>query len=164
MQYSDRRAVRIIAFVEAAKGLLVLSAATGLLAFLHADWNGLAARLVRLSHLNPASKYPQIFLDAVARLEEPRLLLLAAGAAGYSLLRLVEAYGLFRERLWAEWLALVSCGLFVPVELMQLLRRPSSAVALVLAVNLAVVAVMAHAIWQRRRTRRAATLAVGPAS
>jgi len=153
MAYSDTRAVRIIAFVEAAKGVLVLLAATGILAFIHADWNELAARLVRLSHLDPASKYPHIFLDAVSHLQEPRLLWLAAGAATYSLLRLIEAYGLYRERAWAEWLALFASGLFIPAEIHEVIRRPSLLAISVLVVNIAIVVVMAHALWQRRRPR-----------
>lgn len=153
MPYSDTRAVRIIAFVEAAKGLIVLLAATGILAFIHADWNELAARLVRLSHLNPASKYPQIFLDAVSHLQQPRLLWLAAGAAAYSALRFIEAYGLFRERAWAEWLALIASGIFIPAEIVEVLRRPSLLSVGVLLVNVAIVAVMAHALWRRRRSR-----------
>jgi uncharacterized membrane protein (DUF2068 family) len=157
MPYSDTRAVRIIAFIEAAKGIIVLLAATGILAFIHADWNELAARLVRLSHLNPASKYPHIFLDAVSHLQQPRLLWLAAGAATYSLVRLVEAYGLFRERAWAEWLALIASGLFIPAEINEVIRRPSLLPIAVLVINLAIVGVMAHALWQRRRARPLAT-------
>jgi len=155
MHYSDTRAVRIIALIEAAKGFIVLLAATGILAFIHADWNDLAARLVRLSHLNPASKYPHIFLDAVSHLQQPRLLWMAGGAAAYSMLRFVEAYGLFRERAWAEWLALIASGLFIPAELNEVIRRPSTLSFAVLVVNLAIVAVMAHALWQRRRPRPA---------
>jgi len=164
MHYSDTRAVRVIAFIEAAKGILVLLAATGILAFIHADWNELAARLVRLSHLNPASKYPHIFLDAVSHLQEPRLLWLAAGAATYSLLRLVEAYGLYRERAWAEWLALIASSLFVPAEINEIIRRPSYLSLTVLMINLAIVAVMAHALWQRRRPRPANTPDAGAGS
>lgn len=163
MHYSDTRAVRVIAFIEAAKGILVLLAATGILAFIHADWNELAARLVRLSHLNPASKYPHIFLDAVSHLQEPRLLWLAAGAAAYSFLRLVEAYGLYRERAWAEWLAFIASGLFIPAEINEILRRPSVLSLTVLVVNLAIVAVMAHALWQRRRPRPTSTPNAGVA-
>jgi uncharacterized membrane protein (DUF2068 family) len=161
MHYSDTRAVRIIALIEAAKGFIVLLAATGILAFIHADWNDLAARLVRLSHLNPASKYPHIFLDAVSHLQQPRLLWLAAGAAAYSILRFVEAYGLFRERAWAEWLALIASGLFIPAEVNEVIRRPSVLSYAVLVVNLAIIAVMAHALWQRRRPRPAPAAEAG---
>lgn len=146
-----RRAIRAIALVEAAKGIVVLLAATGLLALVHHDLNALAARLVAYTHLNPASRYPHIFLDAVAQLHQPRLLWLALGAAGYSALRLLEAYGLLRQRAWAEWLAALSGAIYVPFELAELLHKPSWLAAGVLLVNLAVVAVMAWALVQRRR-------------
>jgi uncharacterized membrane protein (DUF2068 family) len=137
--------------VEALKGVVVLLAATGLLAFVHKDLNDLAARLVEHAHLNPASEYPHIFLDAVSHLQQPRLVWLAAGAAAYAAVRLIEAYGLFWERAWAEWLAAFSGGLYVPLELIELVRKPSALGVAVLAVNLAVVAVMAWALVQKRR-------------
>jgi len=148
----SRRAVRIVALVEALKGVIVLVAATGLLAFVHKDLNDLAARLVEHSHLNPASKYPHIFLDAVSHLQRPRLVWLAAGASAYASVRLIEAYGLFWERAWAECLAAFSGGLYVPLELIELVREPSKLGVAVLAVNVAVVAVMVWALVQRRRS------------
>jgi len=150
---ASRQAVRAVAFVEAFKGAVVLIAATGVLALIHEDLNALAARLVEHAHLNPASKYPHIFLDAVARVEERWLLWLAAGAAAYSVLRFIEAYGLFRDRAWAEWFAALSGGLYVPLELIELIRKPSVLRLVVLVINLAVVAIMVWALVQRRRSR-----------
>ena len=141
--------------MEALKGVIVLLAATGLLAFVHKDLNDLAARLVEHAHLNPASRYPHIFLDAVSHLQQTRLLWLAAGAGAYATARLIEAYGLFRERAWAEWLAASSAGVYVPLELIELVRKPSMLGVAVLAVNLAVVAVMVWALVQKRRSHAA---------
>lgn len=149
-----RGAVRTIALVEGVKGAVVLLAATGLLALVHHDLNDLAARLVAHAHLNPAARYPHIFLDAVSHLQQPRLLWLAAGAAGYSALRLLEAWGLYRQRAWAEWLAALSGAVYLPFEVAGLLRRPTWLGAGLLVVNLAVVAVMAGALAARRRPRR----------
>ena len=148
--------MRAIACIEAAKGLLVVLAATALLSLVHEDLNRLAAELVRHSHLNPAAKYPHIFLDAVSRLDEPRLLWLSAGAAGYALLRFAEAWGLYRERAWAEWLAAGGAAIYLPPEIVELVREPSAAGAAVFAINLVVVTVMARALLLRRR-RRVAT-------
>ncbi|MFT3817569.1 MAG: DUF2127 domain-containing protein [Rubrivivax sp.] len=150
---ASRRAIRAIAAVEAAKGLVVLLAATGLLGLVHRDLHALAVRLVAHSHLNPASKYPQIFLDAVSHLEQTRLLWLALGAAGYSALRFTEAYGLFRERAWAEWLAALSGAVYLPLELAEMARRFSALSVVLLLVNVAVVGVMVWALVQRRRQR-----------
>ena len=136
--------------MEALKGVVVLLAATGLLALVHKDLNDLAIRLVEHTHLNPAAKYPHIFLDAISHLQHPRLLWLAIGAAAYGAIRLVEAYGLFWERAWAEWLAVLSGGLYVPLEVIGFVRKPSLLGLVVLAVNLAVVAVMIWALVRKR--------------
>ena len=146
-----RRAVRAVAVFEAFKGAVVLVTATGLLTLVHKDLNGLAERIVRHTHLNPASKYPHIFLDAVARFNEPRLLWLAAGAAAYAALRLLEAWGLYRGRAWAEWLAALSGAWYIPAEFLHLLHRRSALSLGILVVNVAVVAVMVWALAQRRR-------------
>ena len=150
--WNPHRAVRAIALIEAAKGVLVLAAASGLLLFVHEDLNSLAAELVRHMHLNPASRHPHIFLDVVADLPQPGLLWLAAGAAAYAFLRLVEAYGLYYTRAWAEWLAALSGGVYIPFEITEIARKPSLLGAIILVINLGVVAVMALALIQRRRT------------
>ena len=150
--WNPHRAVRAVALIEAAKGVLVLAAASGLLLFVHEDLNSLAAELVRHMHLNPASRYPHIFLDVVADLPQPGLLWLAAGAAAYAFLRLVEAYGLYYTRAWAEWLAALSGGVYIPFEITEIARKPSLLGAIILVINLSVVAVMALALIQRRRT------------
>ena len=150
--WNPHRAVRAVALIEAAKGVLVLAAASGLLLFVHEDLNSLAAELVRHMHLNPASRYPHIFLDVVADLPQPGLLWLAAGAAAYAFLRLVEAYGLYYTRAWAEWLAALSGGLYIPFEITEIARKPSLLGAIILVINLGVVSVMALALIQRRRT------------
>jgi uncharacterized membrane protein (DUF2068 family) len=150
-----RRSVAIgtIALFEALKGAVVLLAASGLLTLIHRDVHAVAARLIEHLHLDPASRYPRIFLDAAANLHDGRLLLLAAGAAVYALLRFVEAYGLHRGRAWAQVLAAVSGGIYVPFELGELLRRPTWHGGALLAINLLVVVVMVHALWQRRGHR-----------
>lgn len=144
------KAVRLVAYLEAAKGLTVLLAATGLLALVHQDVHRMAALLIAHAHLNPASRYPQIFLDAAANLADSRLLALAAGAAMYASLRLIEAYGLYFERAWAEWLAAASGAVYVPFELAGLLHKPGWQGVALLLLNLGVVGLMVRAMVRRR--------------
>jgi len=58
-------------------------AGLGILSLVHKDVEVFAERLVRLSHLNPASRYPQIFVEAASRVTDTHLWLLAAAAALY---------------------------------------------------------------------------------
>lgn len=148
------KAIRLVALFEAFKGLLVLLAATGLLSLVHSDLHALAAKLIEHTHLNPASKFPRIFLDAASHLQNSQLLLLAGGAAAYSAVRFVEAYGLYRERAWAEALAAGSGAIYVPLEVLELLRSATVHGFILLVLNLAVVAVMLRALLSRRRAKR----------
>ncbi len=87
-----------------------------------------------------------------SQLRPGHLVWLAVGSGTYALVRFVEAYGLFRERAWAEWLAALSSGVYVPIEIIELIRKPSLLVTIVLIINVAVVAVMVAALMRRRRT------------
>ena len=146
--------VRAVAFFEALKGTLVLIAGFGLLALVHRDLEDLAERLVRHSHLDPASHYPRVFVEAAAHTSDSRLRTLAGLAFAYSCVRFVEAYGLWKMRAWAEWFAIISGCLYLPVELYELISRPTLIRAGVLVVNALIVAYLLYV--RLSRTGRAA--------
>jgi uncharacterized membrane protein (DUF2068 family) len=141
--------VRAIAFFEAVKGTLVLVAGFGLLALVHRDLEDLAERLVMHSHLNPASHYPRIFIEAAARTSDSRLRALAALAFVYSTVRFVEAYGLWKMRAWAEWFAIISGCVYLPVEVYELVEKPTLVRAGVLILNALVVAYLLYVRFSR---------------
>jgi uncharacterized membrane protein (DUF2068 family) len=150
-----RRALRSIALFEALKGAIALAASLGLLSLLDHDLHHLAEALIGYFGLNPGDHYPSVLLhyaDIVADANRRSLLLLAAG---YILLRFVEAYGLWHERSWGEWLAALAGALYVPFELRHLYYRPNLASVLVLATNVAVVAFL---VFQLRRNRQGAAV------
>ncbi|MCG3190011.1 MAG: hypothetical protein LKCHEGNO_02577 [Burkholderiaceae bacterium] len=148
---SQRSVIRLVALVEAFKGVVVILAATGLLSLVHKDLPAIAERLVAHAHLNPAAKIPRIFIEAAGHLQNSGLVLLALGAAAYSLLRLAEAYGLWYERAWAEVLAAVSGAVYVPIELFELIHRPNWLGSTILAINVIIVAIMVRALVVQRR-------------
>lgn len=96
------------------------------------------------------TRYAQVFLNLADQVTDTRLWAVAVGAAAYSTLRFVEAYGLWRERAWAEWLAMISGGVYLPFEVYELARRPDWIRLVILAVNLAVVLYMVYLRVQAR--------------
>jgi len=145
-------AVRLIALFEAFKGVLVLLVGTGVIALRHKGVYDVALSLLEHAHLNPASRYPHIFLDAASDLQNTRLVVLAAGAACYSALRFVEAYGLLFARGWAEMLAALSGAIYLPFEIAGLLEHRTLLHAGMLLANLVVVvAIMLYALVRKRR-------------
>src|SRR5688500_12308758 len=104
-------ALRSIAVFEGANGILVLVVGLSLFSLIHHDVQRLAEELVIHCHLNPARHYPRIFIHAVANVTDARLRLLALAAFIYGLVRLVEAYGLWRSRTWAKWFGFLTGGI-----------------------------------------------------
>lgn len=145
------KALRAVASVELTKGVIVLLAGFGVLSLRHHDVWGVADSLLYLLHINPERRMARLFLDWADTVTDARLLTLAILAMCYSGLRFVEAYGLWRERAWAEWLALVSGALYIPFELWDLLNKPTWIRAGILLVNVLVVWYMGYLRVEERR-------------
>jgi uncharacterized membrane protein (DUF2068 family) len=146
--------LKAAALFEALKGLLVILAGLGLLAFVHRDAQAFAERLVLHLHLNPARHYPRVFIEAAGRLTDARLWLFATGAFAYSALRFTEAYGLWRAKPWAQWIGIVSGGVYLPVEVIALVRRPTILKAALLVLNALLVAYLSVIRYRQSRESR----------
>ena len=154
--------LRVVAVFEGAKGGLVLVTGLGLLAFIHRDLHNAAEEVVRHFHLNPAHHYPQIFLDAAARVTDTQLWLLALSALLYVVVRFIEAFGLWHRKLWAEWFGVLSGGIYIPVELFEVVHRLSWAKLTVLSVNVAIVAYLGYSLTIQGRSPRNPSLPSAP--
>ncbi|MES1976635.1 MAG: DUF2127 domain-containing protein [Pseudomonadota bacterium] len=144
-----RRALHAIALFEAVKGLAALAAGLGLLGLLHYDVHRLALALLWRFHLDPQMHYPELLLHYADLLNGIDLRTLAPVAVAYIALRWLEAWGLWKEKAWAEWLAALSGALYIPLEVAHLVHRPGLINAGVLLANIGVVTFMAFQLWRR---------------
>ena len=146
--------LRAVAAFEAVKGAIVLIAGFGLARLIDTDLQQAAENLVDRLHLDPAKKFPRIFLDLAANASDAQLWGLAALAMTYAALRFAEAYGLWFERRWGEWIAAVSGGIYVPFEIYELSRGFSPIKLAALVLNALVVAYMSHLLRRRAVARQ----------
>jgi uncharacterized membrane protein (DUF2068 family) len=146
--------LRVVSIFEAAKGVLVLLTGFGVLAYIHKDLHVAAERLVQHFHLNPASRYPRIFLDLADHVTDTQLWILACSALLYALARLAEAYGLWHERPWAEWFGLLTGAMYVPLELFEIVRGVTWPKTVLLIVNAGVVGYLSFIVYQAGQKRR----------
>lgn len=147
---AKRRTLRAIAVFEAIKGVAALAAVIGVIDLMHHDVRFLAMELIGRFGLNPDARHPSLLLHYAELLPNAEVRTLVPLAMGYILLRLLEAYGLWNDRAWAEWLGSLSGGLYIPFEIGHLMHRPSLISALVLAGNVFVVGFLAFQLWRRR--------------
>jgi uncharacterized membrane protein (DUF2068 family) len=151
---AQRNLLRAVASFEFTKGIFVLSIGLCALLLVHRDAWVIAESLLARLHINTDRRSAQLFLDFADRLTDASLWAAAELAFAYSLLRFVEAYGLWRQRTWAEWLAFVSGTLFLPLEIRGLMRGITVLRSAVLAANLGIVLYMFFLLRAGRRRRR----------
>ena len=146
--------LKIVALFEGAKGAIVLLAGFGLLLLIHKDLHQTGADLIRHYDLNPASKYPRIFLDLADRTSDANLWAMAAGALIYSVVRFAEAVGLWLDRRWAEWFGLLTGAMYIPVELYELSKRITWPKVTVIVTNVFVVSYLLYMLLKRRKIHK----------
>jgi uncharacterized membrane protein (DUF2068 family) len=149
----SRRILKLIAAERAVRGVLLLAAGFYLLTHLDTDFGKLADRLMRAIELDPRRHLLHRIIAYLHNLHASELKLAGIAAIVYGVIELVEGTGLWLDRLWAEYLTVVSTSLLLPYELYELVRRPSALKAAGIAVNVAIVVYLA--VLLRRRLRRA---------
>jgi uncharacterized membrane protein (DUF2068 family) len=83
--------------------------------------------------------------NRVLHLRAGTLNLLIAAAVAYAVIEGVEAYGLWRERRWAEYLTVVATAGFLPLEIHELVKRVTFVRCGALVVNVAILVYLVYA-------------------
>ena len=153
---SDRPpvALRAIALFEAAKGGLACAAAAGLLSLRHTDLHAATDAFLLRHGIDPERHYTRLAIESVAAATHSHAGQIAGLAFAYGFIRLAEAYGLWKARHWAEWFAVISAGLYLPLELQHFARRPSWLNASVILFNIALMLYLGKLLFDQRARRK----------
>ena len=139
--------LKAVAVLEGSKGLLSLIVATGLHLLVGDNLQELAESIVTHAHLNPASHLPNIFITAASNISDTNIRMIALGALAYSLIRFVEAYGLWKSYSWTKWFSFLSGAVYLPFEVYELTVHPTILAAIVFTINIIVVFYMAKVVF-----------------
>jgi uncharacterized membrane protein (DUF2068 family) len=153
-----RLVLRLIAIERSLRGLLLLAAGTYLLFHLNTDFGQFAERIIRSIDIDPRQHFFHRIVTRLHHLHAHELRIAAFAALCYGALELVEGVGLWLDQLWAEYLTVIATSLLLPLELYELVSKPSLLKACGIVVNIAIVAYLAWML--RRRLAREATQAL----
>lgn len=151
MADKPRKALQLIALFEGLKGCLALILGLGLLSFLGQDNAFHAEQIIRRLHLDPGQHYAHMFIRAMADEPDSQLAVWAGFATLYAAVRFAEGYGLWHSKRWAEWFAAFSGGIYIPIEIYELIIRATWLKTGALVVNIAIVAYMVWLLTEARR-------------
>ena len=146
------KVMRGIAVFEAAKGIVVLSAGLGLISLLRSGntLNNFIQQWINHMHLKSLTHTPDALIELTKNITNSHLWSISGFISAYALLRFTEAYGLWQERRWAEWLAALSSGIYLPIEIVELSKGINLWRTATFILNCLIILFMVYALYRKK--------------
>jgi len=150
-----RKGLKLVALLEGSKGLVSLVVGLALHRLAGKDIQHILESITAHLHLNPASKFSGIIYQELHSITYSNLTLIAVGALAYSLLRLLEAYGLWNGLAWVEWFALLSGAVYIPFEVYEIIVNRGIFSFIVIMINIIIVWYLYIVVRSNKRRKHA---------
>lgn len=128
-----------IVAIKLLKGTVALLLALGVHSLRDASLPDLFQKLLEFLHLDPEKKFFADLADRVAEITPTNLHWVVIFSVAYGLFMLLQAGGLVFRVGWIVWLVIGESAFFVPVEVFEIVHRPSWLKVAVLMVNVFIV-------------------------
>ena len=125
------------------KGLGLLVIAFYLATHVGSGLDNLVNRIIEQFDLDSGSNFlKEAIYDLVLRfvgISQTSLIALAVGSFVYGVIESAESIGLILKRRWAEYLVVLATAFFIPIEVVELAKKPTALKAATLVINVVVV-------------------------
>lgn len=131
--------LRFIIALKALGGVLFLLIGLGVFALINKDISDLAEGAADSLGIDPENHYLLRLLEWLTGISSKQIVAIGLVTILYSALLLTMAWGLYVGRIWADWLTIGATGLFIPVELYEVVWSLRLTYSIALAINVFVV-------------------------
>jgi uncharacterized membrane protein (DUF2068 family) len=145
--------LKLIAAGKLLKGITLSFLSLGILDMIHKDLAAEALHLLQLVRISPENRFVVLLLDKLGLVDPSTLRKLGILSALYASVLLVEGFGLWLGAAWAEYMVVVSTGIFVPEECLTTLQHFSWLKLAILAINTVILVYVAGLVWKRYKHR-----------
>jgi uncharacterized membrane protein (DUF2068 family) len=156
--------LRGVSLFEAGKGVLAFAVGVWLLSLRHKDLEDVAQHLLhflhKTLHLSPDGHIARSIMHGAARVNHNNIFFWALLAFAYTAIRFTEATGLWLEREWAEWFAVISGSIYTPYLIWEVIRHPNIFSWGGLILNVLIVLYLIWLLRDSHRDRKGAAVAV----
>jgi uncharacterized membrane protein (DUF2068 family) len=136
----------VIGVFKLVKGIGLLIVAVGLLKLLHRDVAAVAEHWIEVLRVDPDNRYIHRALLKIFHVTPKQLKELSAGTLLYAGIFLTEGTGLLARKRWAEYMTLISTGLFIPLEVYEIFHHFTWTKVAVTVVNVLIVWYLARRV------------------
>jgi len=148
--------LRLIAGVKLVKGFCLACLSLGVFDLIHKNLTAVAQRWVEALRISPENKYVALILEKAGLIDPAALKKLGVLSALYASVLLIEGFGLWIGAGWAEYMVVISTGLFVPEECLAIADHPTWGRLVLLVANVAILAYVVRIVWGRHEQKKAA--------
>ena len=132
-------ALRTIIALKVLGGVLFLLIGLGVFVMINKDISDLAEQVAGSLGVDPENDYVLQLLEWLTGISPKQIVAIGLVTILYSSLLLTMAWGLHLGRVWADWLTIGATGLFIPVELYEVVWSLRLTYGVALAINVFVV-------------------------
>ncbi len=129
----------LIGLFKLFKALLLIVVGVGAIKFLHKDLSSTVLHWAAALHVDTDNRYIHRVLVRIFRVTPKQLKELSVGTFIYAGLFMTEGMGLLLRKHWAEYFTIITTGLFIPLEIFELVRHFTVTKLVVTAVNMLIV-------------------------
>jgi len=147
--------IRLLAGAKILKGVVFCFVTLGVFDLVHRDVTGLALHYAQLLKISPENRYVELLLEKLGLVDPPTIRRLGELSGLYATVELVEGLGLWFGAVWAEFVVVISTGIFIPEECLSLNRHFTWFRLSILLINAAILAYVAWIVWKRYVIRKA---------
>jgi uncharacterized membrane protein (DUF2068 family) len=151
--------LRLIAAAKIVKGAVLACLSLGVFDLIHKDLTAVALHFVEVARISPENKYVGLALEKLGLVDHSTLVRVGTLSMLYASILLTEGIGLWIGAAWAEYVVVVSSGLFVPEECLAILHHFTWVRLTILLINAVILVYVAKLVWDRYRHRRSALAA-----
>ncbi|HEY5312532.1 MAG TPA: DUF2127 domain-containing protein, partial [Pirellulales bacterium] len=148
------RVLLAIAVFKYVKSALLIAVALGALKLLHHSFSEATIEWVKRLTSDPEHQVLHDLLHRALAVDDRTLRAISAGSFFYATLLAIEGTGLWLERRWGEYFTIIITSSFIPMELLEVGRRPGVLRIAITTINIAAVAYLV--VRLRRENRRRA--------
>jgi len=139
LKLANRLGIRVIAFFEGGKAMLMLVALLVFILDFHLNAYDLAETLVGRLHLDPQGHYVSLLLKVAENFSGGELAAVCVCALMYSVIKFSESIGLWNQRPWGRTLGIASIGVLIPYEVYALFHQYTHFKLMILLINTSIV-------------------------
>ena len=153
MNVSDRGLIRLVASFKLLKVATLIVTGLGLLKLIHGDVGRQLDHWISMLGFDPGNHYLNGVIRKATSLPPKRIEQLGIVSFIYAGLFLTEGIGLWLEKRWGEWFTVIITASLVPFEIYEMVSHPTVIKALVLILNVSILAYLLYRIRKEPRGR-----------